>query len=58
MLWSMIDFAQASGRGGRGGEAFNVVVVVEQGEVEKRMERESDDLDVQAMGQFLIESGC
>jgi superfamily II DNA helicase RecQ len=58
MLWSMTDFAQASRRRGRGGEAFNMVVVVEQGEVEKRMERESDNLDVQAMGQFLIGSRC
>jgi hypothetical protein len=26
--------------------------------VEKRMERESDDMEVLAMGQFLIGSGC
>jgi hypothetical protein len=54
----MTDFAQASRRGGRGGEAFNIVVVVKQGEVEKRIEQESNNLDMQAMGQFLIESGC
>ena len=58
MPWSMTDFAQASGRGGRGGERVDVVVVLEKGEVEKRMEKESDDIDVQAMGQFLIGSGC
>ena len=58
MPWSITDFAQASGRGGRGGEEFDVVVVVEQGEVEKRMERESDDIEVVAMGQFLVGSGC
>ena len=58
MPWSMTDFAQASGRGGRGGERVDVVVVLGQGEVEKRMEKESDDIDVQAMGQFLIGSGC
>jgi superfamily II DNA helicase RecQ len=58
MPWSMTDFAQASGRGGRGGERFDVVVVLEHGAVEKRMEQESDDIDVQAMGQFLIGSGC
>jgi superfamily II DNA helicase RecQ len=58
MPWSMTDFAQASGRGGRGGEGFEVVVMVEHGEVEKRMEQESDDLDVQAMGVFLIGEGC
>jgi superfamily II DNA helicase RecQ len=58
MPWSMTDFAQASGRGGRGGEQVDVVVVLEQGEVEKRIEKESDDIDVQAMGHFLIGSGC
>jgi superfamily II DNA helicase RecQ len=58
MPWSITDFAQASGRGGRGGEEFDVVVVLEQGEVEKRMERESDDIEVVAMGQFLVGSGC
>ena len=56
--WSMSDFAQASGRGGRGGERFEVVVLVEQGEVEQVMEREKEDIDVLAMGQFLIGSGC
>jgi len=58
MPWSITDFAQASGRGGRGGEAFDVVVVLEQGEVEKRMERESDDIEIVAMGQFLVGRGC
>jgi len=58
MPWSMTDFAQASGRGGRGGETFNVVVMIEQGEVEKRIEQESGDIDVQAMGAFLIGDGC
>lgn len=54
----MTDFAQASGRRGQGGEQVDVVVVLGQGEVEKRMEKESDDIDVQAIGQFLIRSGC
>jgi superfamily II DNA helicase RecQ len=58
MPWSMSDFAQASGRGGRGGEQFDVVVLVEHGEVEKAMEREKDEIDVLAIGQFLIGSGC
>jgi hypothetical protein len=58
MPWSMTDFAQASGRGGRGGETFDVVVMIEQGEVEKRIEQESGDIDVQAMGAFLIGNGC
>jgi superfamily II DNA helicase RecQ len=46
MPWSMTDFAQASGRGGRGGETFDVVVMIEQGKVEKRIEQESGDIDV------------
>jgi superfamily II DNA or RNA helicase len=58
MPWSITDFAQASGRGGRGGEAFDVVVVLEHGEVERRMEQEGDDMEVVAMGQFLVGSGC
>jgi superfamily II DNA helicase RecQ len=34
MPWSMIDYAQESGRGGRAGERVDLVVLVEQGEVE------------------------
>ena len=40
------------------GELFKVVVLVEQGEVEKAIEREKQDIDVLAIGQFLIRSGC
>jgi superfamily II DNA helicase RecQ len=58
MPWSMTDFAQASRRRGQGGEQVDVVVVVGHGEVEKQIEKESDDINVQAMGHFLISSGC
>jgi len=58
MPWSMIDYAQESGRGGRAGERVDSVILVEQGEVERTMQRKSEDLDVQAMGTFLIGSGC
>ena len=58
MLWSMIDYAQESGRGGRAGERVDAVVLVEKGEVERTMKQKSGDLDVQAMGVFLIGSGC
>ncbi|KAG9201348.1 hypothetical protein G6514_005720, partial [Epicoccum nigrum] len=54
----MIDFAQESGRGGRAGETLDSVVIVEDGEVERAMKQKSDDLGVQAMGTFLIGSGC
>jgi superfamily II DNA helicase RecQ len=58
MPWSMVDFAQESGRGGRAGEVVDSVLVVEQGEVERRMEQQKGELDVQAMGLFIIGSGC
>jgi hypothetical protein len=50
MPWSMIDFAQESGCGGRADERVDSVVLVEKGEV--------DDLNVQAMGMFLVGKGC
>jgi hypothetical protein len=34
------------------------VVVLEDGEVERKMKQESDDMEVLAMGQFLIGNGC
>jgi len=58
MPWSMIDFAQESGRGGRAGETLDSVVIVEDGEVERAMKQKSNDLGVQAMGTFLIGSSC
>jgi len=58
MPWSMIDYAQESGRGGRAGERVDSVILVEYSEVERTMERKSEDLDIQAMGMFLIGSGC
>lgn len=32
--------------------------MLELGEVERRMQRESDDIEVVAIGQFLVGSGC
>jgi hypothetical protein len=54
----MIDYAQETGRGGRAGERVASVVLVEHGKVERVMKQKSEDLDVQAMGLFLIGSGC
>ena len=54
----MIDYAQESGRGGGRGEAVDAVVLVEHREVERALEQKSDDIDVQAMGLFIIGSGC
>jgi hypothetical protein len=58
MPWSMIDYAQETGRGGRAGERVCSVVLVEHGRVEWTMKQKSEDLDVQAMGLFLIGQGC
>lgn len=58
MPWSMTDYAQESGRGGRGGEQVDSIILVEHGTVEKRMLEKAEDLDVQAMGVFLLGSGC
>jgi hypothetical protein len=52
------DFAQASGRRGQGGERVDMVVVLGQGEVEKQIEKESNNINVQAIRQFLIRSRC
>ena len=37
---------------------MDVVVVLGQGEVEKQIEKESNNINVQAIGQFLIRSRC
>jgi superfamily II DNA helicase RecQ len=58
MPWSMTDYAQESGRGGRGGEQVDSIILVEHGTVEKRMLEKAEDLDVQAMGVFLLGNGC
>jgi superfamily II DNA helicase RecQ len=58
MPWSMIDFAQESGRGGRAGEMVDSVIVVEDGQVERRVRENSDSIDVQAMGLFIQGTGC
>ena len=54
----MTDFAQASRRRGHRGKQVDVVVVVGHREVEKQIEKESNNIDVQAMGHFLISSRC
>jgi superfamily II DNA helicase RecQ len=58
MPWSMTDFAQESGRGGREGETVDAVILVAHGEVERRLQEKSDDMDVQAMGAFITDNGC
>jgi superfamily II DNA helicase RecQ len=58
MPWSMIDFAQESGRGGRGGELVDSVIIVEEGEAEREMAKGQGSIDVQAMGMFIQGEGC
>jgi superfamily II DNA helicase RecQ len=58
MLWSMINFAQESGRGGQGREVVDSVILVEHSEVERRLLQEADKINVQAMGLFIISSSC
>jgi hypothetical protein len=58
MPWSMIDYAQESGRGGRAGEVVDSVILVEEGEVEYRLGRDSRSIDMVAMAQFIHASGC
>jgi hypothetical protein len=58
MPWSMTDFAQESGRGGQEGQTVDAVILVAQGEVEQRLQQKSDDIDVQAIGAFITDSGC
>lgn len=54
----MIDYAQETGRGGRSSEQVASIVLVEHSKVERVMKQKSEDLDVQAIGLFLISSGC
>jgi superfamily II DNA helicase RecQ len=58
MPYGMIEFAQATGRGGRAGERVDSVVLIEKGAVERLMKQKTEDIDVQAMGTFLIGDGC
>lgn len=58
MPWSMTDFAQENGRGGRAGERVDSVIIVEKGEVERILKEKGDEIDVQAMSMFVTGSGC
>ena len=58
MPWSMIDYAQESGRGGRGGEVVDSVIIVEEGEVEDRAGQCNGSADVLATAQFMHVDGC
>ncbi|KAK5111071.1 hypothetical protein LTR85_012290 [Meristemomyces frigidus] len=57
MPHGMIDFAQESSRGGRGGEMVDSVVLIEEG-AEASMEKMSQSLDESAMIAFTQAVGC
>ncbi len=57
MPYGMIDFAQESGRAGRGGEAVDSMVLVEDGEAQRRPEYELT-LDESAMAGFVLSDRC
>jgi len=56
--YGMIDYAQESGRAGRGGEAVDSVVLLENGEVERRARNEAVSVDKSAMAAFVTTTGC
>ena len=58
MPWSMIDYAQESGRGGRAGEVVDSVILIEEGEVDYRLGKDTGAIDVAAMAQFIQARGC
>ena len=58
MPYSMIDFAQETGRAGRGGEVVDSIVVVEEGSVERRLQQGVSGVDESAMAEFLVGRGC
>jgi superfamily II DNA or RNA helicase len=58
MPWSMTDFAQESGRGGREGKTVDSVIVVGHTEVEETLKQKGNSIDVQAMAAFITNSGC
>lgn len=55
----MINFAQESGRAGRGGEAVDSVILVEGGEDERRAAKDAgSSIDVWAMAAFIQADSC
>jgi superfamily II DNA helicase RecQ len=54
----MIDFAQESGRAGRGGELVDSIIMVEENSVEAKMQRQMLALDTSAMATFITTTGC
>jgi Helicase conserved C-terminal domain len=58
MPWGMIDFAQESGRAGRGGEVVDSIILVEENSVERRLRQNTLSLDASAMATFITTAHC
>lgn len=56
--FSMIDFAQQSGRGGRGGEVVHSMILVPQQKAETRLRQGGLGAEDEAMAQFITTAGC
>ena len=56
MPWSIINYAQESRQGRQASKRVDAVVLVEKGKVEQTIKQKSSNLDVQAIGGFIISS--
>lgn len=56
--WSMIDFAQESGRGGRAGEIVDSLILVTQGAAEIRLQRRHLSVEAEVMARFIQGATC
>jgi superfamily II DNA helicase RecQ len=56
--YSMIDFAQQSGRGGRGGEVVNSMILVPHQKAEARLSSGGLDVEDEVMAQFVASTTC
>ena len=54
--WSTIDYAQETGRAGRGGEPVDLVVLVDTQQVRERLDQGSYALDRAAVADFVSTS--
>lgn len=56
--WSMIDFAQESGRAGRDGEVVTSMILVPENVVEVKLQQGGIGLDRSAIAEFVTSRGC
>jgi superfamily II DNA helicase RecQ len=56
--WSMIDFAQESGRAGRDGEVVTSMILVPENVVEVKLQQGGMSLDRSAIAEFITSRGC